>query len=183
MRLIGLSPRNVVAFIRRDLSEFDQFEPERLDLPNDAEYGGAVLERAGEHGVAAFQLRRHRWEGRQRGCPESASNPDHVQARQRGHAVIVRLDLVSRLGRDPVIRADPGREEAQLARAVGLTRTTYWRLETGQVANPKLRMLVNLAIALGCRLEDLIEDGWREWYPFDRSEAAAPPEWASNRAP
>lgn len=80
-------------------------------------------------------------------------------------------------------RRERGLSQAQLARAVGLTRTTYWRLETGQVANPKLRVLVNLAIALDCELEDVIEDEWREWYPFDKSEAAAPPEWASNHAP
>lgn len=80
-------------------------------------------------------------------------------------------------------RLERGLSQAQLARAVGLTRTTYWRLEAGQVANPKLRMLVNLAIALDCELEDLIEDEWREWYPFDKSEAAVPPEWTSDRAP
>jgi transcriptional regulator with XRE-family HTH domain len=59
---------------------------------------------------------------------------------------------------------------------VGLTRTTYWKLETGKVRNPRLRMLVNLALALGCELDDLVEDEWREWYQFDRSQAPDPPD-------
>jgi hypothetical protein len=29
--------------------------------------------------------------------------------------------------------------------------------------NPPLRYLVNLSIVLGCELDDLIEDEWREW--------------------
>src|SRR4249920_1448055 len=61
MRLIGLSPRNVVAFIsvaeswfmqfrlRLDLPEFEQFEAERFDLREHPEHSGAVLEQAGEH--------------------------------------------------------------------------------------------------------------------------------------
>lgn len=69
-----------------------------------------------------------------------------------------------------------GLSQAELARAVGLTRTTYWRLETGRVRNPRLRQLMNCAIALGCELDDLVEDDWREWYPFDRSRAPAPPD-------
>jgi transcriptional regulator with XRE-family HTH domain len=73
-----------------------------------------------------------------------------------------------------------GLSQAELARAVGLPRTTYWRLETGRVRDPKLRPLTNLAIAiaLGCPngVHDLIEDAWRGWYPFDRSTAPEPPE-------
>jgi hypothetical protein len=36
---------------------------------------------------------------------------------------------------------------------------------------------MNLAIALGCPngIEDLIEDEWRQWHPFDLSTAAEPP--------
>src|SRR4051812_43328235 len=81
IRLIGLSPRYVVVFIL-DLPEFDQFEPERLDLPDYAEQRRAIFERSGQLGFAALQLTRHRREGRQRGCPESALDPDPVQARQ-----------------------------------------------------------------------------------------------------
>src|SRR4051794_34030675 len=86
MRLIGLSPRNVVVFISRgsagreyfrlarrsrpDLSEFEQFEPECLDLPDDAEHRRPIFKRSSQLGLAVFQLTHHRGEGRQRGCPE-----------------------------------------------------------------------------------------------------------------
>src|SRR3954471_24580384 len=78
LRLIGLSPRNVVVFIwlarwsRPDLSEFEQFEPERLDLPNDAEHRRAIFKQSSQLGLGALRLRQHRREGRQLGCPESA---------------------------------------------------------------------------------------------------------------
>ena len=38
-----------------DLSQFEQFEAERLDLRKHAEQGGPILEQTGEHGLAAFQ--------------------------------------------------------------------------------------------------------------------------------
>jgi len=49
------------------LSKFEQFEAERLDLRNDAEQRGPIREQAGEHGLAAFQLRHHRGKGGQGG--------------------------------------------------------------------------------------------------------------------
>jgi hypothetical protein len=45
------------------LSEFEQFEAERLDLRNNTEDRGSIFEQAREHGLAAFQLRHHRGEG------------------------------------------------------------------------------------------------------------------------
>jgi hypothetical protein len=83
MRLIGLSPRNVVVFmfdfrvrgcapgltrhplgghglISRDvglariLSEFDQFEGERFDLRKNAEHRGPIFKQAGEHRSLPF---------------------------------------------------------------------------------------------------------------------------------
>ena len=50
-----------------DLSKFEQFEAERLDLRKDAEQRGPILEQTGEQGLAAFQLRHHRGKGRQGG--------------------------------------------------------------------------------------------------------------------
>ena len=88
---------------RRDLSEFEQFEPERLDLREDAEQRGPILEQAGEHGLAAFQLRPHRGKGEEGGSSKPASYPDRVQARRCGHAVMLQPDLVSRRRRNLVI--------------------------------------------------------------------------------
>ncbi len=65
--------------------------------------------------------------------------------------------------------------QQRLATAVGLTRSTYWRLEHGRFQNPPLRYLTNCAIALGCELGDLIEPAWLEWHVFDHAHAPAPP--------
>jgi hypothetical protein len=88
---------------RTDLSEFEQFEPERLDLREDPEQRGPILEQAGEHGVPAFQLRHHRGKGGEGGSSEPALNPDRVQARQCGHWVMLQPDLVSPRRRNLVI--------------------------------------------------------------------------------
>ena len=90
-----------------DLSKFEQFEAERLDLRNDAVQRGPILEQAGEHRLAAFQLRHHRGKGRQGGRSEPALYPDRVQARRCGHAIIVQPDLVSRRRRNLVIVRSP----------------------------------------------------------------------------
>ena len=88
---------------RADLPEFEQFEAERLDLCNDAEQRGPILEQTGEHRLAAFQLRHHRRKGRQGGRAESPLYPDRVQAGRCGHEIIVQPDLVSRRRRNLVI--------------------------------------------------------------------------------
>lgn len=64
--------------------------------------------------------------------------------------------------------------QEDLARAAGLSRATYQRLESGRMPNPPLRYLMNLSIVLGCELDELIEDEWREWLPL--GDADAPPE-------
>jgi hypothetical protein len=86
-----------------DLSKFEQFEAERLDLRKDAEQRGPILEQTGEHGLTAFQLRHHRGKSRQSGSSEPAPYPDRVQARRCGHAIIVQPDLVSRRRQNLVI--------------------------------------------------------------------------------
>jgi transcriptional regulator with XRE-family HTH domain len=45
---------------------------------------------------------------------------------------------------------------------VGLSLNGYWKYERGRLFNPSIRQLANLAIIFGCRIEDLIEDDWRE---------------------
>ena len=92
-----------------------------------------------------------------------------------------RIAVVTRRRSWPSGVCDAGCRKRELARAVGLPRTTYWRLETGRVRDPKLRALTNLAIALGCPngVDDIIEDAWRSWYPFDLSSAPEPPDHAT----
>ena len=91
---------------RGDLSQFEQLEAERFDLRNDAEQGGPIFKQAGEHGLAAPQLRNHRGEGGQSGSSEPTPDPDRVQARPCGHGMIVLPDPVSRLRRNLVIAHD-----------------------------------------------------------------------------
>jgi transcriptional regulator with XRE-family HTH domain len=45
----------------------------------------------------------------------------------------------------------------------GIPIASYARLERGQLANPRLRQLVNLALLFEVSLEDLLQDDWRQW--------------------
>ena len=74
------------------------------------------------------------------------------------------------------LRAASGHTQDEMARAVGLSIATYRRLEQGKNANPPLRYLANCAIALGVKVEDLIEPDWREWAVLDE-RASVPPDW------
>lgn len=66
-----------------------------------------------------------------------------------------------------------------LARATGISLSTLARLERGQVVNPPLRYLGNIAIALDVPLNDVIEEAWHEWLPIAGGAASPPPTgWA-----
>ena len=91
------------------MSKLDQFEAERLDLLKDAEQRGPIREQAGEHRLAALQLRHHRGKGGQGGSSEPALYPDRVQALRCGHVIILAPDLVSRRRQNLVIVRMPVR--------------------------------------------------------------------------
>ena len=74
---------------RPGLAQLKKLEAERFDLRKDAEHGGPIFKKAGEHGLAALQLTRHRGEGGQSGRSEPTLYPDRVQARRCDHAIIV----------------------------------------------------------------------------------------------
>ncbi len=63
--------------------------------------------------------------------------------------------------------------QEELAEAIGVSPPTLRRLERNEIENPKLRHLVNCAIALGVSLDDVIEDAWLEWLPT--ADAPEPP--------
>lgn len=73
-------------------------------------------------------------------------------------------------------RTRRGLTQEELARATGLSQSVYWRLENGRYDNPPLRYLTNCALALGCQLDDLIEDEWRQWLVLDHRTASTPPQ-------
>lgn len=66
--------------------------------------------------------------------------------------------------------------QEELAAAIGVSAPTLRGLERGEVENPKLRTLVNCAIALGVDLEDVLEDNWLEWLPTTRARRPPKPD-------
>jgi hypothetical protein len=60
---------------------------------------------------------------------------------------------------------------------------TIQRLERGEIGNPPIRYLVNLAEVLECRLVDVCEDEWIKWTVLDASAPGPPPKghWLPER--
>lgn len=54
--------------------------------------------------------------------------------------------------------------QPELAKRAEISLRTLQRIEMREMDNPPIRYLANLAIVLGCELEDLIEPEWREWH-------------------
>jgi transcriptional regulator with XRE-family HTH domain len=66
--------------------------------------------------------------------------------------------------------------QKQMWEATGISRSAYMRMERGEHPNPPIRYIANCAIALGCDIEELIQDEWREWWVrAPGHEPAAPP--------
>jgi transcriptional regulator with XRE-family HTH domain len=72
-------------------------------------------------------------------------------------------------------RVRRGVTQDEMAKAIGISYSTYWRLERGRYKNPPIGYLVNCALALGCELGDILEDEQMEWCVFDQ-RAAKPPD-------
>ncbi len=73
------------------------------------------------------------------------------------------------------LRQEADWTQETLAAKTGIPIRTVQRLEQGEIFNPQIRHLVNIATALGCELEDVAEDEWMRWTAFDQ-RAAEPPE-------
>lgn len=85
------------------------------------------------------------------------------------------------------MRLKRGVTQKQMWEATGISRSAYMRMERGTHPNPPIRYVANCAIALGCDIEDLIQDEWREWWVrAPGHEPAAPPDrrefWGENDA-
>lgn len=65
--------------------------------------------------------------------------------------------------------------QTELATASGLSIATLRRLERGSIVNPPLRYLTNCAIVLGCPMEELVEDEWRQWLPLAKPKPPTDP--------
>ena len=132
----------VIALVRPlrawpDLVEVEKLEAERFDLRDNAEQRRPICKQACQHGLAACQLTHHGGEGGQSGSSESTPDPDRVQARRCGHAMIVRPNLVSRQHRNPVIsHADTRAICAMAARADLRAAAAAVRVERRQSGHP-----------------------------------------------
>lgn len=74
-------------------------------------------------------------------------------------------------------REKRGITQEELAVATGISTSTIRRLENPADivrANPPLRYLQNCALALGCKLNQLIEPEWQEWMVFDQRKPRPP---------
>lgn len=108
---------------RPDLAELDQFQPERLDLCDDTEHRGPILEQSGEHGLSTVDLMDHRGEGRERGGAKLAVNPDAVQVGSGTHATMVVARWVTRQRLNMVITISGKTDEVDAReRAVNLLK-------------------------------------------------------------
>lgn len=66
-------------------------------------------------------------------------------------------------------RMRAGLNQRDLHYRSGVPLRTLQRYESGEVENPNLRVLVNVAYALGCDcLSELIEESWLHFRPWER---------------
>jgi transcriptional regulator with XRE-family HTH domain len=59
-------------------------------------------------------------------------------------------------------RIAAGLTQRELARRADISLSTLQRIEQLDNDNPGVRYLANIASVLGCAIEDLIEESWRE---------------------
>jgi transcriptional regulator with XRE-family HTH domain len=70
-----------------------------------------------------------------------------------------------------------GVTQQELAVATGISTSTIRRLESPlevERANPPLRYLQNCALALGCKLSDLVEPEWQAGLALDQRRPKPP---------
>lgn len=72
-------------------------------------------------------------------------------------------------------RRQIGLSQRRLSELTGISVRTIQRLELGEVDNPPLRYLVNLAMALDIELEAILEDEWLKWMVLDTRAGKPPP--------
>jgi transcriptional regulator with XRE-family HTH domain len=73
-------------------------------------------------------------------------------------------------------RLSRGVTQEELAEAIGVSTPTLRRLERNEVENPKLRHLVNCAIALGVDLDAILEPEWLKWLPAEGTRKPPKPD-------
>jgi transcriptional regulator with XRE-family HTH domain len=65
--------------------------------------------------------------------------------------------------------------QKELSELSGLSMRTVQRLDAGELQNPPIRYLVNIALVLDTPVLDICEDEWLKWTVLDASAAKPPP--------
>jgi DNA-binding XRE family transcriptional regulator len=75
------------------------------------------------------------------------------------------------------VRVAKGVTQDELARVVGISKKSLVRLEQRRIPHPPLAWYVNCAIALGVRLERVLDDGDLDWRRLDIDALKPPRDW------
>lgn len=68
-------------------------------------------------------------------------------------------------------------DRIELAQAVGISYTSLYRLETGMAPNAPLWWYTNCAIALGVKLEKILDPQDQGWHPSSKARVPPGPNW------
>lgn len=86
------------------------------------------------------------------------ANSDHRQPRSR---------IAAR-------RQESGLSQRELSELTGISMRQVQRLDGGEIDNPPIRYLVNIAMVLEVDVLDICEDEWLEWRAFGAGPATPP---------
>jgi transcriptional regulator with XRE-family HTH domain len=65
--------------------------------------------------------------------------------------------------------------QKQLSELTGISMRSIQRLDWGELENPPIGYLVNIAVVLDIPVLDICEDEWLDWTVFDASAPEPPP--------
>jgi transcriptional regulator with XRE-family HTH domain len=80
------------------------------------------------------------------------------------------------------VRVERNVPQSEMSRRTGISLNTYRRIERGEITNPPIRYLTNIAIALDVPLEQICEPEWFDWTVFDERAREAPGSGAVSRS-
>ncbi len=73
------------------------------------------------------------------------------------------------------LRVQRGLTQVRLAQLAGLSPRTLQAIERGELPNPGIRYLSNLALVLGAPLDAVCEDEWLSWSQLFSAAPKGPP--------
>jgi DNA-binding MarR family transcriptional regulator len=134
------SPARIGVAVSPGLVGVRAIQAERLDLGKDAEQRRPILKQAGEHGLAAFQLRLHQGKCGEAGSSESAPYPDRTR-RMSSLAEWAKVSLshlsriVNRLEHRGLVRREPDPTDGRFSNAILTDQGFQTIADTGHVAH------------------------------------------------